>query len=329
MNPKTYNKTVGIYMPTHNRVDLLKKAIESILCQTYQDFKLIIVDDGSEDSTQQFLDSLSDPRINYIRHEKPLGACSARNTAIEALDTELITGLDDDDEFLPNRLERLLDVYSEDFSFVCSGYYWDYGVHKKALFAKNKQVTLSDAIDLSHCSNQILVKRERVLAVGGYDVNIPALQDYDLWIRLIAKFGDAFRIGEPLYVVNSDNNIEHISSVKNKLKAITIFEEKHESLMSTRHRKNFDFYKKRMTGDRFGITDLIKSSKYGLLGIKLRLFFSRYFRRLSTLRLNYLQSGSFVEALKNEFKDSSFSNSVFIKSFALILIICGFVYFFN
>lgn len=125
------NKTIGIYLPTKNRVELLKRAVDSVLAQTYSNFKLLIIDDGSTDTTPEYLKSITDPRVSYIRNEQSERACNARNRAIKELDTELVTGLDDDDVFLPERLERLIAVYDPHYAFVCSGYYWDYGAHKK------------------------------------------------------------------------------------------------------------------------------------------------------------------------------------------------------
>ncbi|WP_182440228.1 glycosyltransferase [Colwellia sp. RSH04] len=280
-------------MPTHNRVDLLKKAVESVLGQTYQNFKLVIVNDGSSDGTQEYLELLNDERISFIQHNSPMGACRSRNDAIRSLDTELITGLDDDDIFLPNRLEELLSVYDEKFSFVCSGYFWDYGAHKKALFKDSREISLSDAFDLNQCSNQILVNRERALAVGGFDESLPALQDHDLWIRLIAEFGTAYRLGKPSYVVNDDRSFERISSRTNKLNAIAIFEKKHDALMSDRNKENFIFYKRKVQGDSFTFSELIKSRGDGLLTLKFRQFFSKNFKSLSLARLSYLRTGSF------------------------------------
>ncbi len=288
-----YTKPVGIYMPTHNRVELLKKAIESVQTQSYQNFKLVVVNDGSIDGTQIFLESLTDPRISFIEHKKPMGACHSRNAAIASLDTELVTGLDDDDVFLPDRLADLLSVYNEKYSFVCSGYFWDYGAYKKALFTKDREISLSDAFDLNQCSNQILVNRQRVLNIAGFDENIPALQDHDLWVRLINKFGSAFRLGKPSYIVNDDRSFERISSVKNKLDAIALFEQKHGGLMSKRNQENFMFYKIKISGSSFSFLDFVKSVRYGLFGLKSRLYFSTYFKHLSETRLIYLRTGSF------------------------------------
>lgn len=287
-------------MPTHNRVELLKKAIDSVLSQTYQNFQLIVVNDGSSDGTKAFLDSLDDERIHVIHNEKAQGACLSRNAAIKALQTELVTGLDDDDVFLPNRLEQLLSVYDDKWAFVCSGYYWDYGAHKKALFKNDRGISLSDAFDLNQCSNQILVNRERLLNVGCFDENIPALQDHDLWVRLIAEYGDAFRTGVPSYIVNDDHSLERISSVNNKLNAITLFEEKHAHLMSKRNKENFVFYRAKINSEPFSLGKYCSSLKYGLLGLKSRHYLAQYFKTASKLRLRYLQTGKVSQPNKNE-----------------------------
>lgn len=290
---------VGVYLPTKNRVELLKKAVDSVLNQTYQNFKLLIVDDGSTDETAEYLNSIQDPRVSFIRNDVSEKACKARNRAIRALDTELVTGLDDDDVFLPNRLEELIKAYDPKFAFVCSGYFWDYGVYKKSLFSKTKVISLSDALDLNQCSNQILVERKRLLEVGGFDPDLTALQDHDLWVRLIAKYGSAFRIGKELYIVNDDQELERISSVENKLKAIDVFEQKHSQIMSKRNRENFAFYRKKIAGEKISLFELFNSTQYGLLSLKFRHAFTQNLNKLARYRLDYIHSGKIEQPLLN------------------------------
>ncbi|MAD02186.1 MAG: hypothetical protein CMK65_00975 [Pseudoalteromonas sp.] len=282
---------IGVYIPTKNRVELLKRAVDSVLEQTYQNFKILIVDDGSSDGTFEYLTSIDDPRVSYIRNEISEKACRARNKAIAALDTELVTGLDDDDIFLPNRLEELLKVYDPNYAFACSGYIWDYGVQTKSLFSKSKVISLSDALDLNQCSNQILVERQRLLDVGGFDAKLPALQDHDLWVRLIAKYGSAYRTGKELYIVNDDQELERISSVKNKLQAIDLFEKKHRPIMSTRNRENFAFYRKKIAGEKVSLLELFHSTQYGLFSLKVRHALTQKLERLARYRLEYLHTG--------------------------------------
>ncbi|MEO2280294.1 glycosyltransferase [Pseudoalteromonas pernae] len=280
--------SVGVYIPTKNRLELLKKALSSVLAQTYNNIRVCIVDDGSTDGTSEYLNGLNDPRITVIRNEQSIGACAARNKAIAALDTDLVTGLDDDDVFLVNRIEELVSQYDDKYSFVCSGYIWDYGAHKKPLFNTDKVITLSDALDLNQCSNQALVRRERVLAVGGFDPELPALQDHDLWVRLIAEFGSAFRLGKELYVVNDDQELLRISSINNKLRAIELFEKKHGHAMSQRNKENFAFYRKKITGDRVSWFEAISSSKHGLATLKIRHALAQSFDSLARARLDYI-----------------------------------------
>lgn len=293
------NKTIGIYLPTKNRVELLKRAVDSVLAQTYSNFKLLIIDDGSTDTTPEYLKSITDPRVSYIRNEQSERACNARNRAIKELDTELVTGLDDDDVFLPERLERLIAVYDPHYAFVCSGYYWDYGAHKKSLFSSNKVISVSAALDLNQCSNQILVERKRILEVGGFDPELPALQDHDLWVRLIAKYGDAYRLGEELYIVNDDQELERISSVKNKLYAIDLFEKKHISIMNQRNKENFAFYRKKIKGEKVSFLELLSSSQHGLFKLKARHTLSQYLSKLAKYRLDYMHNNKVEQPVAN------------------------------
>src|SRR5512144_610930 len=101
---------VSVYLPTRNRAASLQRAVDSVLAQTHADFELIVVDDGSSDGTRQCLEDAqrSDARVRAIHHAVSRGAPASRNAAIAAARGEWLTGLDDDDEFLPRRLELLL-----------------------------------------------------------------------------------------------------------------------------------------------------------------------------------------------------------------------------
>ncbi|RLF83553.1 glycosyl transferase, partial [Thermococci archaeon] len=97
--------TVSVIIPTYNRANLLKRAIASVLNQTFTDFELIVVDDASPDNTPEVVRSINDGRIRYVRLKKNSGGPVARNTGIRKARGRFIALLDDDDEWLPNRLE--------------------------------------------------------------------------------------------------------------------------------------------------------------------------------------------------------------------------------
>ncbi|PLL70465.1 hypothetical protein CWN62_29695, partial [Klebsiella pneumoniae] len=90
------NPLVTIYIPTYNRLELLKRALNSVVNQTYKNLEIIVVDDNSSDGTQEFLKNFSkkDPRVSYILKTDNSGACVSRNLAIDKANGLFITGLD-------------------------------------------------------------------------------------------------------------------------------------------------------------------------------------------------------------------------------------------
>jgi glycosyltransferase involved in cell wall biosynthesis len=107
--------TISVVVPTHNRANLLPRAIRSVLAQTFEDFELIVVDDASTDETASIVRGLQgrDYRVHYLRHASNQGEAASRNTGIAAAQGEFIAFLDDDDEWLPRKLEEQLAVFSK------------------------------------------------------------------------------------------------------------------------------------------------------------------------------------------------------------------------
>jgi glycosyltransferase involved in cell wall biosynthesis len=99
---------ISVIIPTYNRAHLVGRAIRSVLAQTFQDWELIVVDDGSSDNTEEVVCSFQDPRICYISHEVNRGGSAARNTGIKVARGEYVSFLDSDDEWLPEKLEKQL-----------------------------------------------------------------------------------------------------------------------------------------------------------------------------------------------------------------------------
>src|ERR1700761_4728013 len=99
----------SVIIPVYNRADVVTAAIESVLAQSFQDFEIVVVDDGSSDDPQSAIAAIGDPRIRFLRQENQ-GGGRARNTAIDAARGRYIAPLDSDDIFLPHHLQTMKDL---------------------------------------------------------------------------------------------------------------------------------------------------------------------------------------------------------------------------
>lgn len=284
---------ISVYMPTYNRVNMAIRAIESVLAQDYPNIELLVVDDASKDDTWQVLTNkyINDERIRFFRQSTGQGACAARNRAIDEAKGEFVTGIDDDDEFLPNRLSSLYSAYDDKYSCVSSGYIWDYGTVQKQLFAYRQVVTLPELLDLHTLSNQALVRRERMQQLGGFDIGLAAFQDYDMWVRVVQAFGPALRIAEASYKVNVGHELGRITNSPKRLDAHKQFVAKHRALMNERNLQNQMFYRQSMEHIPMTISQLISSCRFGLVKLKLRYFLKHKLSVLSRWRIKMFSKG--------------------------------------
>jgi glycosyltransferase involved in cell wall biosynthesis len=230
---------VSVYIPTANRKDMLKRAVKSVLAQSYRNIEIIIVDDASADGTEEMMRTWceKEPRLRYIRLEKPSGANVARNRAILAARGEYVTGLDDDDEMLPERIAKLVDAYRPDLAFVTSRYFVQ-REGKRALkrLTMKRTIAKKDLLFTNIIGNQILTSREKFLEAGLFDETLDAAQDLDMWIRLLDRHRYARILTEPLLVVNLSGSGSITTSAK-KRSGYWRFYTKHKHAMSPSHRK--------------------------------------------------------------------------------------------
>ncbi len=240
----TYSPLISVYLPTKNRSKLLKRAIDSVLAQDYKNFELIIVDDGSTDNTHSLLIHYQQHSDNvfFYRNNKSQGVVAARNLAIEKSNGEFITGLDDDDYFCVNRLSSLMSAYDEKYAFVCSSVIWEYSNFKIISDKKRMVFSLQQQLSYNHATTQVLVKRERMLAIGGFDINLVARLDYDAWTRLMIHFGSALRINQPSYILSRENGVDRITDGSANILGNHQFLKKHRSIMNKKNLLNHAFW---------------------------------------------------------------------------------------
>jgi glycosyltransferase involved in cell wall biosynthesis len=223
---------VSVYLPTRNRINLLRRAVSSVFAQTLSNFELIIVDDCSDDETAEYCASLqtSDTRVRCYRTYARSGAPYARNLAISHARSDLVTGLDDDDEMLPSRLASLLASFDARYSLVSSPAYIRTESWQRISNAGAKVITLDDLFYDNIVGTQMLTLKSRMTSIGGFDESLTSAQDYDMWVRLVEKFGPASRTATPTYVMHADNRPDRISIANAPL--VGGFLAKHRSLMN-------------------------------------------------------------------------------------------------
>ena len=228
----------------------MKRAIQSVLDQTYPELECIVVDDASKDDTDQIINSFEDDRLKYFRHEKNKGASAARNTGIRQSKGGLIAFLDDDDEWIATKLEKqvpLLKGLPERFGMV---YCWMdyYDANNKLIHEHHPTLKgyvfpqVLDAQRLGGCPT-LLVKRKVIDQIGGFDESLPRGNDGDFIRRVCRKFKVEF-IPEVLVRVNVGHGNQRISSnnkesIKNAIKGEKIkFSKFHKELNALPEQKS-------------------------------------------------------------------------------------------
>jgi glycosyltransferase involved in cell wall biosynthesis len=251
---------VSVYIPTYNRLELLKRAINSVLVQSYEAIEIIVVDDGSDDGTREYLCSIGNSTSNVRVLEKkgvPRGAQFSRNMALEAAKGRFVTGLDDDDYFHPERVRLLTSSYRENCSAIASNFY-KVGISGVSSNSFVPRLIHSASLYTSNSvGNQVLTERNRILEVGAYDTRLSASQDVDLWIRLIDRFGPIKRLSSRLYFFDVSHQCARISTSTKRAQGTFEFLEKYSHAMTAEqyeYRKSSIF---RSSGD--GLTNQAKS----------------------------------------------------------------------
>jgi len=194
---------VSVIIPTFNRGGIVAEAIDSVLSQAYRQVELLVVDDGSSDTTDAVLRGYSD-RIHIIR-QKNKGVSAARNSGIRRSRGPFIAFLDSDDLWLPEKLSRQIEFFmAHPDALVCqSEEIWirnGVRVNPKKRHKKPSGMIFDRSLELCLVSpSAVMIKRTLFDEVGLFDEDLPACEDYDLWLRTSLRF-PVYLIDQPLVV---------------------------------------------------------------------------------------------------------------------------------
>ncbi|WP_092378786.1 glycosyltransferase family 2 protein [Desulfomicrobium apsheronum] len=182
---------VSVIIPTHDRADVLGRAVASVLGQTWTDFELFVVDDGSSDATASVLAEFDDPRLTGM-HQENKGVSAARNLGIAASGGRYVALLDSDDYWMPDKLEKQIRFMAESGFAICqTEEIWirnGQRVNPRFKHAKPAGWFLERSLELCLISPScVMFTRELWRELGPFDERLPACEDYSLWLRVGAR----------------------------------------------------------------------------------------------------------------------------------------------
>lgn len=183
---------VSVIITTYNRAAMVTEAVKSVLAQEMKDFELIVIDDGSTDETEERL-SIYGSRLKYYQQENA-GVSSARNRGLESARAPLVAFLDSDDLWLPAKLQvqhKYMMEHPEVHICQTEEIWWRNGrqVNPKRHHRKPSGDIFRRSLDLCLVSpSAVMMRRELFEKVGYFDEELPAAEDYDLWLRVSVEY---------------------------------------------------------------------------------------------------------------------------------------------
>ena len=227
------NNLVSVIIPTHNRPVMLKLALESVLNQTYKNIEVIVIDDGIEMRAKDVISSFNDNRIVYFQNEKSLGSAISRNIGIKKATGEYIAFLDDDDQWMPNKLEKQIEMFSKtpnDVGYSFTSVINEFDDHEETTIVPNGIADYhSQIVDgMRTLTVTLVIKKEVFDKVGMFDEDFPNHQEMELMFR-VSKEYKGLAINEPLTRVSMRTNYARVTnaSIERRIKGREMLIEKH------------------------------------------------------------------------------------------------------
>lgn len=203
------NELISVIIPTYNRVELLGRSVQSVLSQTYTNLELLIIDDCSKDNTGEFVKGLSDKRIRYHRNEHNMGLAGAKNIGVSLAKGEFVAFQDDDDEWLPDKLMHLMEVWKKESDKETGLIYHEMQEQGNSTFIPSRDIPLEWKYkEIFHHmllypmigATASLIRKSCLNELGGFNENLKSIEDYEFYLRVAKKYRVLF-VGEPLMII--------------------------------------------------------------------------------------------------------------------------------
>lgn len=199
---------VSVIIPAYNPGAMLQRALRSVIAQSLQDWEAVVLDDGSEEDLS-WVGSV-DPRVRLVTQSNR-GVSAARNSALAMSGAPLVAYLDQDDEWLADKLTRQVDALGRQPEAVLSytDFDWVWSDERRQPGVYHEPVTYNGLLNDQHlCLSTVVVRRGAVLEAGGFSPLLAQMQDYDLFLRLAMRGAPLLRVPAVLALYHlHDNNV--------------------------------------------------------------------------------------------------------------------------
>lgn len=225
---------ISVVIPSYNHEKYIKKAIDSVLEQTYKDFELIIIDDCSSDKSKKIIEKYQDKKIKKLYNDKNLGAVETLNSLIEMAKGEYIALLNSDDYWEKNKLEKQVDILDSNNSIAACFTWADFIDSNNKLIIQDQpnifqkrnrkqEEWLRYFFDYGNClcHPSVMIRKKVYEQIGKYNKIFRQLPDYDFWVRLIKKYN--------IHII--EENLTHFRILENEQKNASYLNDKNKNLI--------------------------------------------------------------------------------------------------
>ncbi len=227
-----------VLIPTFNRAWLLPEAVKSVLAQSFEDYEIVIVNDRSTDNTEEVVRSFKDPRIRHVVNDRSKGLSGARNAGIFQSRGEWVAFLDDDDHWLPHKLEAvcaLLQKEGPEVGLVYTGHAtYDFDKKKEIeVIVPEKEGWMQKDLLYNNwigTPSTVAVRADILKKIGGCDEDLPYYEDNDLYVR-VSGLAKVRAVKEALTLVRVANSDRLSFRYEKRVAGYLRFMSKHKGLL--------------------------------------------------------------------------------------------------
>ncbi|MDR3668315.1 MAG: glycosyltransferase [Ignavibacteriaceae bacterium] len=219
------NIPITVLITVYNCSNYIKSSITSILNQSYKNYELLIIDDGSEDDIDGIIKSINNDKIRFLR-QKHKGRSAALNYGLNVAKYDWVALMDADDIAVPERLEKevkLINIKDNDIIFSDSAYFRNKKIKFLNVINTDKEDLIRKIEFRGHiCNSSVLYNRNYILANGGYNENLNHSEDFELWLRLLHK-ANFIHLNEILIFMRIRDHSLSTKAAEGSIKKVSVF----------------------------------------------------------------------------------------------------------